>query len=1077
MPAPQFHIRLVAILSVLLVATAAGATGVAEVPVADVDATTVTLPTTDGHDLRFTRLSSERGLSQTRVAQIVQDDQGFLWFGTQHGLNRFDGYECKVFKHDPDRPDGLSGVFVYALFKDRSGALWVGTDQFLDRFDPVTETFTHHRLSAQPPIVINISQDGAGILWLATHDGLYRLDPMDGRISRVAHDPNDPRSLSSSDVKSTAEDRAGTFWVATSEGIDAFDRATGHVMLHIPLRVSVREFSVHEDRFGVLWVIYGSGNGLAVFDRATSRLTRYSFYPEEPSDTALTGVYAALEDRDGTMWFASMGAGLLRFDRENRRFVRYRNRPGDLESLAENRVIALFEDREGNIWTGLHAMVPNVVVRKSLPFAKLLPGTAVENSLGENLVNAIYEDRQGTLWMGAGGALARVDRESGHVTPYVPTDAGDSTEVLTMIDDASGELWVGTLGHGLTRFDRSRGSFRAYRHDPNDPGSISNDIVTRLHIDRAGTMWAASWDGLNRFDPITGRSTVYKRDPTSRGEAYFSIAENTDGRLWLGSTSGLYRFDPASGRFEVFRHDPDDRATLSDNTVNTVHVDRSGTLWIGTQNGLNRRDPTTGVFTAFYERDGLPGAAVSCILEDDAGHLWMSTNDGIARLTLADGTFATYSVADGLPGGDLTGWNACSKSASGEMFFGGFAGATAFRPDRVEGLTYVPPVVFTEFRLAGAPVTAGAASPLARSITTASSLTLSHEQTAFSLAFSALSFASPTTNRYRYRLAGLDAQWREVRSDQRVANYTTLPAGVYELQVQGATSRGPWGGPGTRLRIEVLPPWWNTWWFRATYAAALLLLLVAAYYVRLRQLAQRFEMRLEERVAERTRIARELHDSLLQGFQGLMFRLQAVRDLLPGRATEAIVALDQALDRGDQAIAEGRDAVQDLRSSADGDLVQALTALGDELAPQGDTGASTTFRLVVEGHPRSLDPIVRDEVYRIAREALRNAFRHAKASRVETEVVFGDRQVSLRIRDDGRGIDPGILDQGRRAGHWGLPGMTERARTFGGRLDVWSQQRAGTEIELTIPAAVAYGGASAHGRWRFRRKQRPTHDA
>ena len=535
------------------------------------------------------------------------------------------------------------------------------------------------------------------------------------------------------------------------------------------------------------------------------------------------------------------------------------------------------------------------------------------------------------------------------------------------------------------------------------------------------------------------------------------------------------RFNPRTTEFAVFKHNPDDATTLSNNTVNTVYIARSG-VWLGTQNGLNALDPGTGAFTTYYEKDGLSGNAVSCILEDDRGALWMSSNHGISRFDPLEKSFKNYSTADGLPGDDLTAWGACFKSPTGEMFFGGFAGATAFRPESVVDNTYVPPVVLTAFQLSGVPVEPGNRSPLKRSISYADGLTLSYEQNVFAIEFSALSFRSAETNRYRYKLEKLQSEWQEVGSDRRLVSYTTLPPGVYQFRVQAATSRSPWNEPGTTLHIEILPPWWNTWWFRATYATLFLLLLFAAYDYRLRQIARQFNMRLEERVGERTRIARELHDSLLQGFQGLMFRLQAVRDLLPQRPTEAMRALDGALDRGDEAITEGREAVQDLRSSAlvGTDLVQSLAALGAELAP--GEGPSATFAVLVEGTPRALDPVLRDEVYRIAREALRNAFQHAKAHKIEAEVTYGDSVLCLRIRDDGNGIDPTIRVRGSRAGHWGLAGMRERATSFGGQLDVWSEGGAGTEIELRVPATVAYSPCSIHANsWFFRKKREPVH--
>jgi len=1045
----------------------------AATPQAQIDPRPIRLPMVDGKGIRFTRISTADGLSQTRVAQIVQDDRGFMWFGTQYGLNRYDGYNFKVFVHDPRRPNSLGGAFISALFKDRSGVLWIGTNQFLDRFDPTTEAFTHYRVEPEHPeglagTVLHISQDRAGMLWLATGAGLHRFDPGSGKIKHYRHNPSETGGLSTNDVQWTGEDKAGTFWVGTSEGLDAFDRETGKVTLHVPLEEDV-QISFYEDRFGVFWILHASGSGLAVLDRKTNRLTRYSFYERDPQGGALTGVMGMVEDREGNLWLGSPGVGLLRFDRGPRRFVRYRNNPGDLESLAEDKVIGLYADREGNIWTGLHSMGPNHFSPKPAMFEKFRREPGAANGLDADFVNAIYEDREGILWIGNDNALNRIDRRTGRHTSF-NAGLGVKPMVITITEDRSGMLWVGTFGYGLNRFDRRTGRFKTYRHNPADPSSLSNDEVHRLLVDHAGTLWVATDDGLNRFDPATERFKVYKFDWQSRrSQSYIAMAEDQRGALWLGAHySGLHRFDPATGRFTVYKADPNTPGTLSDNMATSVHMDRSGAIWVATQNGLNRLDPQTGKFTGYDSSDGLPGNAVSCILEDAQGALWMSTNKGLSRFDPLSKTFKNYSAADGLPGNDLTGWGSCFKSPSGEMFFAGFPGAIAFRPEKLADSSYVPSVVLTDFRLSGNPVVVGGGSPLSKSIAYTSRLTLSHEQPIFSLAFSALSYFNSASNRYRYRLEGLNETWREVGSNERLATYTTLPPGTYTFHLQGATSRGPWSEPGVKLEIEILPPMWKTAWFRTVSAALILIALYGLYRARLRQVANQFGMRLEERVAERTRIARELHDTLLQSFHGLILRFQAVQNMLPHRPVQAGQALETAIDRAAQAITEGRDAVQELRSSTttSNDLVEAITALGEEMTANyvnTDSGKTpATFRVLVEGTPQHVHPILRDDLYRIAREAVGNAFRHARANVIEVELRYEARMLRLRVRDDGIGMDPHVLAQGGREGHWGLAGMRERTKIIGGQLEVWSELRAGTEIEVKIPGAIAYRSPTAN---------------
>ncbi len=300
-------------------------------------------------DIRFAHISTADGILQTRVSDIVQDNLGFMWFGTVAGLIRFDGYSFKVFVHEKGNPNSLSGVDVSSLFKDRDGALWIGCEESLDRFDPRTETFTHFPLS----LVKKISQDHAGLLWFSAGKGLYQLDQKNGKFRVYLHDPGDAESLPNNNVVSAAEDRTGRFWVAEPSGIHELDRKTGHIKLSIPLPTVSRDISFYEDRSGGFWIIYGTGNGLAKFDRDRNILTYYSFHPGDIESTAETGMAAVLEDRHGDLWFGTRGYGLVKYDREHSQFTGYTYNPGEPDGLAENRVLNLFEDRDGSIWVSL----------------------------------------------------------------------------------------------------------------------------------------------------------------------------------------------------------------------------------------------------------------------------------------------------------------------------------------------------------------------------------------------------------------------------------------------------------------------------------------------------------------------------------------------------------------------------------------------------------------------------------------------------------------------------------------------------------------------------------------------------
>jgi signal transduction histidine kinase/ligand-binding sensor domain-containing protein len=1014
----------------------------------EVDTDTARMSLVDGADIRFHQIQSVNGLSQTRAAPTVQDRLGFLWFGTQYGLNRFDGYRFKTFRHVPGQPTSLGGVYVRSLFIDHSGALWVGCDQSLDKFDPTTETFTHFRIGRpgseeNDGPAIHISEDRYGKLWLATSKGLFMLDPADGQIVRYGHDPNDRSSLSGNDINFCDEDPRGTFWVASGGGLDAFDRKTGKVTQHISLGGHI-SFMLHEDRYGTFWIARTTPQcPLAVLDLNDHRLVCYSIYDGAHRVTTIAGIYSMLESRDGTMWMATEGGGLLKFDRERKRFVRYRNHPEDTESLRADSVIYLYEDVEGNIWVDLHESAPCYFSERQPLFETF---THQGGQLKGSLVTSIYEDRHKVLWIGSTGALNRIDRTNS--TNTVPPGVGVKGEVLSILEDRSGTLVAGTFRPGLEQLDPRTGQAKPYHRIRGAPSNQGDNPIMRLFIDHLGTLWAATWGGLRRLDATTGEFTTFKPDPKSDVD-YSDIKEDVNGKLWLGGESGLQRFDPVTRQFTVYKHDPDNLRSVSDHRVTSVFFDHIDGMWLGTQNGFDRFDPGSGIAKVYYENNGLAGNVVSCILEDERGTLWMGTNNGLSNFDPRTEKFSNYSVADGLPGPDLTGWSTCFKSPDGEMFFGGFSGATAFYPSKISTSSFVPKTVLTDFQLSGTSIEPG--SPLRKSIVYTNSITLSHRQNIFSIAFSALSYFNPTTNRYRYKLEGLDDQWHEVGSDQRIASYTTLPTGKYTFRVEGATSRGAWSEPGASLDIQMLPPWWATWWFTTGYVTIILLLVLSAYLYRLHQEAQQFNIRLDERVSERTRLARELHDTLLQTIQSSKMLADDALD----EATD-LRGLQQAMRRLSnwlgRATEEGRAALNSLRNSKapTNDLQDAL----HRLALEFEGRSSIEIRFKVLGALKEMHPILGEEVYRIACEGIRNAFLHSGGSCIDVEMRYA-KDFILLISDNGGGFPQEVAEQGKE-GHFGIRGMKERASRIGGEFGLATSAASGTQITLRIPGSLIF---------------------
>jgi ligand-binding sensor domain-containing protein/signal transduction histidine kinase len=810
------------------------------------------LPVVDRTDLRFSRLSTEDGLSQTRVTQIVQDDRGFLWFGTQFGLNRFDGYKFKVFVRDPQLPESLAGVFISALFKDRDGKLWVGCSESLDCLDPVTEKCAHFKLGTGNPSdftgrVVSICQDPDGLIWLATGTGLRRMDPATGTMIYYRHDAKDPQSLSSDDVKSVGWDRQGTLWVGTNAGLDALDRKTGKVLTHIALPEPLH-INFYEDRAGTFWIFHTAGSGLATYDRAAHQLTTISLAQKSPADgAALTGVRSMLEDDQGQLWLGTFGAGLLRYDREGQRFIRYRNNPADPESLADDSVVALFKDREGNIWTGLHGNGPSHFSTRPARFEQFRRDPANPHGLTSNFIDAIYEDRRGRLWIGTDDALIKVDRKTGQYLRF-SAGLGIKPTVNSIIEDHDGTIWVGSYRGGVARLNETTGQFEeVYRHNPNDPASLSDDGVLHLFVDHAGVIWVGTNDGLNRLDATHHRFDVYKVDPHNRwSQCYLTIQEDKQGILWLGTEyTGLHRFDPRTGQFTVYKSDPSKPGSFSDDTVDSLCIDAHDAIWAGTGVGLDRFDPSTGQFTPCRDHGAELGRSIGHILPDRQGRLWMSTNRGLTEFNPSTTEFRHYTAADGLPGDDFTGWGTGSQGHDGLLYFGGYDGGFCFDPDKVAEDSFVPPVVLTDFRLPYAPQSSRTASLLSKGIYPAEQLALAHDENSLYVEFAALSYFNPKTNRYRYKLDGLDRQWNEVSAYQRSATYTTLPAGSYVFRAQGATARGAWSEPGIVFHLEVLQPWWMTWWFRVLAAVAIIALVLGAARIRANQASRLRQMRDE----------------------------------------------------------------------------------------------------------------------------------------------------------------------------------------------------------------------------------------
>ncbi len=839
------------------------------------------------YQLRFAHLSIEDGLSHGMVLRIVQDDLGFMWFGTADGLNRYDGHTFKVYKSNPDDPGSLRSDSIWALYVDRAGTLWVGTEggglSYLDRD---TDSFVHylhdpddaHSLSNDGVTVIY--EDQAGVLWVGTATGgLNRLDRAVGRavgradsqaegqgtgqFTHYRHDPDDPQSLSSDGVISLFEDSEGVLWVGTSEGLNRFDRDAGtftryqndpadpHSLSHNSVWV------IHEDQNGALW-IGTAGGGLSRFNRAASReteqFTHYQFDPDDEQSLSNDIVFALHELPGGDFLVGTYGGGLNRFNPQTGRSIRYESDRFDPYSLSSNHIRSIYADRSGVLWIGTEGGGIN---RNDPPYKRFLHYRAVPgdpNSLSHNFITALHEGRDGALWIGTlDGGLNRLDQETGEFTHYRhdPSDPDSLSDdnVTGIYEDHLGVLWAATGDGGLDRLDRASGRFTHYRRDSGDPGSLSTDALYTVYEDRDNRLWiGTNGGGLALFDRETERFTHYRYNPADphslSHDRVNAIYEDRVGHLWIGTSGGgVNRFDRETGQFTRYQADMDDPDSLSNDVVFAIHEDQAGNLWIGTAGGLNRFDPTTETFINYRETDGLPSNLIAGILEDENGNLWLSTGRGLVKMDPRTETIRSYDAGDGLQSAQFQP-GAYDKGQDGMMFFGGVNGFNAFHPEEIKDNPFKPPIVLTALYQGGDKV------PLDQAVETVDAITMRWPNNFFEFEFAALNYVQPKKNQHAYILEGFDRDWNHI-GNRHFGRYTNLPGGTYTLRLRGANNDGVWNEEAATLRVTVIPPIWNTTWFRVSAALLALGGAGAFFAVRIRAMeAQRRQ--LETQVAERT---------------------------------------------------------------------------------------------------------------------------------------------------------------------------------------------------------------------------------
>ncbi len=1000
-------------------------------------------PSLDVSQYAHTAWKIREGFTKGTIFSMAQTPDGYLWLGTEFGLLRFDGVQAIPWQ--PANGEQLPSNYIRALLVARDSTLWVGTMKGL-------ASWKDGKLTGYPEVaghaVGPLLEDGNGTVWVAVQEP--------GRLCaiRVAKMQCYGDGNFGGSVSALYEDHKGNLWVSAETGLWRW--APGPPEHYRFLNGPVEAKALVEGDNDALLIATGISSVGSPASGSIAGLKQ--LVGGKIRDYALPGIAGQFKStylfrsRDGSLWVGTV-QGLLHL---------HQGRVDRFDGLSGDVITGIFEDREGNVWVSTQDGLD-----RFREFA--VPTISVNQGLSNSAVYVLEATPDGSIWTATADGLNRW--ENGHITVYgtgnaqdriartgerqvnisatvteIPNSGLSGTARSLGLDDRE-RLWVGTpdgvfyFEHG--RFTRLRG--------------VPGGSIFAIAGDRQGKIWISNSDeGLFYLTQGAVHRIPWPQLGHKRG-AVALLPDRLQGGLWLGFFDGGIAY-LRDGQIRSSYNVADG---LGNGSVSDLQLGSDGAVWAATEGGLSR--VKGGRITTLTRKNGLPCDAVQWVMEDDDHSFWLNLPCGLVRIARSEldawvsdskrsVQTTVFDSSDGVRSRAFAGRYSrkVTKSLDGKIWFSPLDGVSVIDPRHLPVNKLPPPVHIEQITADG------------KTYGVSHGLRLPARVRDLAIDYTALSLAVPEKVHFRFKLDGQDKDWREVINQRRV-EYSNLSPGNYRFRVIACNNGGVWNEQGATLDFAIAPAYYQTNWFRASVRAAFLALLWTLHRLRLRQQAYQFNMRLEERVSERTRIARDLHDTLLQSFHGLLLRFQAVCNLLPERPAEAKERLESAIDQAAEAITEGRDAVQGLRSSTveTNDLAVAIRTLGEELAADESNQSSPAFQVQVEGTPRNLHPILRDEVYRLAGEALRNAFRHAQARKIEVEIRYDEKQFRLRVRDDGRGIDPKVVGGDGREGHYGLRGMRERAKLAGGKLTVWSELDAGTEVELTIPASIAYATSPA----------------
>ncbi len=992
----------------------------------------------------FERVSLEQGLSSSSVFSIVQDSLGFMWFATEDGLNRYDGYTCKVYRHQPADSSSLVSSSVKKLFIDSHRHFWIITqDGRLDRYLQREDRFLHYHLpfkqkkNQKKLKVSTLTQDSTGQVWLGLNNGdLFYYDQTADKFY--------PFKLNGQFFKQKIHlqtmffDHAGNLWLGTWEGLFKWHTTSGRLISIAEKYGKALEmiFALSEDHSGRIWIA-SANQGLYYFDSNKEQLRRFN---ADPNDFNSNRTVSLLVDSKSNLWVGTVDQGLFFLTNGCHPINHYAYDLMDPWSVVNGAILTIYEDRRGSIWIGSYGGGVCRYNPNRLPFHQIAHRVSDKNSLSSNLVLSICKDHNDALWIGTdGGGLNVLTRDSESFLHFFQkAGAHQSNSITALIETSDGQLWLGMdvgtnqMGGPLYCFNRESNRFEKFTlFQPRFSG------ISAFMEDRSGRLWIATFsDGLYCYDHKIRQVTHFKatqdQENSLSGNSILSLLQDQQGRIWIGTLNhGLNCLEPERKTFTHYQSDPRNPESLAGNTIFSMARDNKGRLWFGTNGGLSAYSEQANSFSSITYNDGLPGNLIFGILTDENNNLWLSTNRGLVSFDPEKGIIKKYGPGDGLLNLEFT-QGACYKDRDGNLFFGGNRGLTYFNPAQFKMSHYEPLVVITDFQVKGKHL------PLTQSILFIRKIVLKHSQNFFSFRFAALGEAVPAKVEYAYRLNGVDENW-VYSGHRRFANYTDIMPGRYVFEVKATNNDGVWSKNSASIGLVILPPFWQRWWFRLLALLALAALLFAAHTYRLNR-----KLEVER---TRLRIARDLHDDVSATITGIAYFTEALERQVADHKTPALEKLFTLI----------RESVNNVQDSMS-DIIWAIKPENDRwetFFPKLRRFASEmceskaidyTIDMPQLVPVRELTMELRRNIWLIFKELITNSVKHSSCKQMKIWLKLEKKHLLLHVEDDGRGFDPHEQAVGN-----GLTNIYKRCQALKGKAKLETAPGKGVRWEIYLP--------------------------